>query len=577
MFSKFFQLFPLIFLVTTLPAFAQKITPPTPQTIPPLDRPVPPIEPKVQPLPSLPELEQKLPKPQSPPIMGDQSMQVKGFEIIGNTRFSQAELQAAIAAKLGDFTAQPLTFGQVLQAADVVTQYYLDRKYLTTGALVPANPQPKLKDGIVTIQVVEGTIGEIRVQFPEGKRQRIQNAYVSDRIRATVPVPLNIDELREGLQLLTLNPLLQNLQATLTPGTGAGKSDLIIKVEEARSLGAELLLDNNRSPSVGSFRRQIQVNEGNFTGLGDNFAIVYSNTNGSNLGNLSYTVPLNAKGGTLGLNLGISASRIIEEPFNVLDIDARSFSMELSYRQPIVLKPTREFALGASLGWRTSEATLLNGLTPFPSIGAEADGQTRVSTLKFFQDATWRGSSSVFALRSQFNIGLGILGTVNDRGPDSRSLSWLGQAQWVKDLGPGSQWVLRGEVQFADRNLLPSEQLGIGGQSSVRGYRQDALLTDAGLVASAEYRFPLYRSPSWLIQAAPFVDIGTGWNLGENPDPTTRTIASLGLGLRFQTSDRFSARFDWGLPLIKLAEPIAGRNKSLQENGFYFSLVYKFL
>ncbi len=567
--SKFFQFLPLAFVFITLPALSQMF--------PPVDRPTPPIEPKVQPLPSLPELEKKLAKPQSPPIMGDQSMPVKGFEIIGNTRFSQAELQAAIAAKLGDFTTQPLTFGQVLQAADVVTQYYLDRKYLTTGALVLASPQPKLKEGIVTIQVVEGTIGEIRVQFPEGKRQRIQNAYVSDRIRATVPMPLNIDELREGLQLLTLNPLLQNLQATLTPGMGAGKSDLIIKVEEARSLGAELLLDNNRSPSVGSFRRQIQVNEGNFTGLGDNFAIAYSNTNGSNLGNLSYTVPLNAKGGTLGLNLGISASRIIEEPFNVLDIDARSFSMELSYRQPIVLKPSREFALGASLGWRTSEATLLNGLTPFPSIGAEADGQTRVSTLKFFQDATWRGSSSVLALRSQFNIGLGILGTVNDRGPDSRSLSWLGQAQWVKDLGPGSQWVVRGEVQFADRNLLPSEQLGIGGQSSVRGYRQDALLTDAGLVASAEYRFPLYRSPNWLIQAAPFVDIGTGWNLGENPDPTTRTIASLGLGLRIQTSDRFSARFDWGLPLIKLAEPIAGRNKSLQENGFYFSLIYKFL
>ena len=181
--------------------------------------------------------------------------------------------------------------------------------------------------------------------------------------------------------------------------------------------------------------------------------------------------------------------------------------------------------------------------------------------------------------RSQFTLGLGLLGTVNDRGPDSRSMSWLGQSQWVKDVSPGAQWVVRGEVQFADRNLLPSEQLGIGGQSSVRGYRQDALLTDAGLFASAEFRFPLYRKAGsqWLVQAAPFVDVGTGWNLGDNPDPTTRTLASVGLGFRVQGGDRFSARLDWGVPLIKLADPIAGRTRTLQENGLYFSLSYKFL
>ena len=571
MFSKFFLLFPAAFFIVISPVFAQ--------AIPPIDRPTPPPEPKIQPLPTLPELEQTLPSIKSLPAMGDRSQRVRGFEIAGNTRFSQAELLTAIGTKLGDLTNQELTFGQILQAAEVVTQYYLDRKYLTTGAFIPANNQPKLKDGIVTIQVVEGSIGDIRVQFPPDKRQRLQNHYVSDRIRSSVSNPLNLDKLREGLQLLTLNPLLKNLQATLTPGRNPGQSDLVIQVEEAPSLGAEVLLDNNRSPSVGSFRRQLQVNQGNLTGLGDSLSVAYSNTNGSNLGNLSYSIPLNPKGGTLGLSLGLSASRIIEEPFNVLDIDSQSFSAEVSVRQPIVRQPSREFAVGASIGWRTSSATLLDGLTPFPSIGAEADGRTRVTTLRLFQDATWRGTASVLALRSQFTVGLELLGTVNDRGPDSRSLSWLGQAQWVKDVAPGAQWVVRGEVQFADRNLLPIEQLGIGGQSSVRGYRQDALLTDAGLFASAEFRVPLYRRPGsqWLLQAAPFVDVGTGWNLGDNPDPTTRTLASVGLGLRVQGGDRFSARLDWGVPLVKLADPIAGRSRTLQENGLYFSLAYKFL
>ena len=229
MLPKFLRLFTLVFLFLILPAFAQ--------TIPPIDRPIPPPEPKIQPLPTLPELEKTLPSIKRPPAIGGRSQQVRGFEIVGNTRFSQAELLAAIALKLGDLTAQELTFGQVLQAADEVTQYYLDRKYLTTGAFIPANNQPKLKDGIVTIQVVEGSIGDIRVQFPTDKRQRLQTHYVSDRIRSSVPNPLNLNQLREGLQLLTPNPLLKNLQATLTSGRNPGQSDLIIQVEEAPSLG----------------------------------------------------------------------------------------------------------------------------------------------------------------------------------------------------------------------------------------------------------------------------------------------------------------------------------------------------
>jgi hemolysin activation/secretion protein len=125
-------------------------------------------------------------------------------------------------------------------------------------------------------------------------------------------------------------------------------------------------------------------------------------------------------------------------------------------------------------------------------------------------------------------------------------------------------------VQLSPDDLVPLEQFGLGGIESVRGYRQDALLTDNGALVSAEFRFPIYRQPRrrLVVQLTPFIDFGTAWNSGTT-NPDTNTLASLGLGLRFQLGDRLTARLDWGIPLVN----IPTRERTWQENGVYFSIV----
>jgi hemolysin activation/secretion protein len=73
-----------------------------------------------------------------------------------------------------------------------------------------------------------------------------------------------------------------------------------------------------------------------------------------------------------------------------------------------------------------------------------------------------------------------------------------------------------------------------------------------------------------LFQLTPFVDVGRGWNNSrrENPDP--QTLASVGIGLRFQWSERLSARFIWGIPIVA----VDGSKSTWQDNELYFSVVY---
>jgi len=161
--------------------------------------------------------------------------------------------------------------------------------------------------------------------------------------------------LLEALQLLQLNPLIQNLSAELSAGSRPGTSVLQVQITEAKSFHAQLALDNGRSPGVGSFRRRVQLNEANLLGLGDNISLAYSNTDGSNTFDTSYTLPLNPRNGTISFNFGTASSNVIEEPFNTLDIQSSSRYYEITYRQPLAQSPSQEFAIGLTASRRESE------------------------------------------------------------------------------------------------------------------------------------------------------------------------------------------------------------------------------
>ncbi|MEO0457787.1 MAG: BamA/TamA family outer membrane protein, partial [Cyanobacteria bacterium P01_A01_bin.114] len=108
------------------------------------------------------------------------------------------------------------------------------------------------------------------------------------------------------------------------------------------------------------------------------------------------------------------------------------------------------------------------------------------------------------------------------------------------------------------------EQFGVGGQTTVRGYRPNALLTDNGWLLSSEVRLPILRIPEvdGLLQVAPFLDLGGGWNNGDFVDPEPGTLASTGLGLVWRMGENFNARLDWGIPLTS--------GRSLRDSGLQF-------
>ncbi len=587
-------LYPLLAVLTSmidtgyLRAQTSDITQNTPGSpnipqIPPQDVIPPPSPPSIpeKPPSSPPPPEELLPSPQISPEdvpRLEETITVTEFKFTGNTAFTSEELAQKFTKNL---TNKTLSLTRLLQVASKIAKLYAERGYSTSGAIISIPKETQQQgQGIVEVKIIEGELTEIKVLSAEDSLQLNSN-YIRSRLNLARSKPLNIYRLQEALQLLQLNPLIDSISATLSAGSRPEQSILEVTVTEADTFNLQVFADNNRSPSVGSFQRGGIITEANLFGWGDRFGFGYTNTDGSDDFDVAYTTPINPYNGTLSFTFNDTDNEVVESPFDTLDIESDSRSYELSLRQPIIQnidRDTRTFdevALGMVAFWRDSQSFL--GNEPFAlSPGAEADGEIKIFALRFNQEWTRQNANSVFALRSEFSVGLDAFNaTTNEqiegveRIPDSRFFAWRGQTQYAYLLAPETLLILRGGLQIANDALFGAEQFSVGGFNTVRGYRQDAILTDNGFLASAELRLPITKgfSESGILQIAPFVDYGKGWNNFDVSDPDPNNLASIGIGLLWQ-EENFNLRFDYGIPLID----IDSRDKTLQEQGLYLSL-----
>ncbi|MBD3561617.1 ShlB/FhaC/HecB family hemolysin secretion/activation protein, partial [Planktothrix sp. FACHB-1355] len=542
--------------------------PPNPQPNPNTDRF---LQPAPTPLPTTPEdqrpvLEITTPETESdaPPIR----IALQKIEVVGNTVLSTEEINAITKP----FEGREVSLDELRAVADAITKLYIDRGYITSRAVLP---DQTVNNGVVLIRIIEGSLERIQI---EGTR-RLRRSYVRDRVRLGITTPLNTNQLEDRLRLLRVNPLFENVEASLRAGSELGKSVLVVRVTEAEQFDSNFSIDNYSAPSVGSERLGVNLRYRNITGFGDEVAAAYyrSTTGGSNALDFTYSVPLNAKDGTLQLRVAPNFYEITQPPFDRFNITGESNLYEISYRQPIFRSPRREFTLSLGFTRRESQTFLDGEPTPFGE-GPDEEGRSRTSVINFQQEYVSRDTKGATAVRSQFSLGTGLLdATINpDPIPDGRFLSWLGQVQRVQRLSNNHLLILQADVQLTTDSLLSSQQFVIGGGQSLRGYRQNLRSGDSGFRVSIEDRITLQRNKNDLptLQIAPFFDVGGVWNNPNNPNTSQeiddeRFLAGVGMGLLWEPLPRLNVRVDYGVPLISISD----KGENAQDMGFYFRVV----
>lgn len=548
---------------------AAQTSPAPPIVQPNIDRFPQPIPPTV-PLPTRPpELKPTLPvEPNLAP--STVLIPIQKINVVGVTQLKPVDLKQITQVVEG----KSVTLTELQGVANAITQLYLDRGFITSRAIVS---QQSIVNGVVQIQAIEGSIENIEVQGLE----RLQAGYVRDRLQRGTQKPFNQNALEDQLRLLKSDPLLSELEASLRPGTGAGQSILTVRLKESNSVTGFVGTDNYSSISTGAERIGSVLSYRNVTGLGDELSASYfrSFNGGSNAYDFNYRLPINAMNGTVQLRYAPSQSRITDPAFDTVNITSSSNLAEISYRQPLIRSSSEEFALSLGIAFQDGQ-TLTKGV-PFPvasSGGADVNGNTRTSIIKFGQDYLNRDAQGAWALRSQLNLGLNIgNATINPSpAPSGQFFSWLGQVQRAQRLATNHLLIAQADLQLTSDSLFPAQQFTIGGGQSIRGYGQNARSGDNGFRLSVEDRIALQadKSGNPTLQVVPFLDLGTVWNRAGNPTQLTGKtfLSSVGVGAIYQPFSQLSVRIDYALPLVNFNQP----NESAKNQVINFSAGYSF-
>jgi hemolysin activation/secretion protein len=487
---------------------------------------------------------------------------VREINVLGNTVFTPEELAKVTAP----YTNREVTSEDLEALRQALTLLYISKGYVTSGAIIPDQTVP---GGVLTVQIIEGKLAGIEV---EGNRW-FWPSYFQDRIALGAGPPVNVAALQERLQLLQTDSRIQRMNAELRPGIVRGESLLHVQVKEANPLKAWLEFNNFQSPTVGAEQGFVTIADQNLTGLGDVLSLQYGRSSGidPNL-NFRYSLPITARDTTVSAQYRRFDFTVKEDPFAALDIQSKAEIFGLAVRHPFYRTVQQEFAVAFIAEHETNKTFLLG--EPFEFVAGATNGVFKVSALRLAQEWVRRTPDDVISALSRFSLGIAVLGATTTADPtqgDGRFFSWLGEAQWARQIQPWRvQLLARTTLQLSNDHLFPLEQFAVGGRYSVRGYREYTLVRDNGLLGSFEIRVPVLTSSTGadVLHLAPFVDVGRSWNTtAETPEP--KMLSSVGIGMVWSIRQGSHFEVYWGHRL----KAVPTTDGNLQDDGVHLQLV----
>ena len=437
--------------------------------------------------------------------------------------------------------------GDVEQARAALEKAFQSRGFQTVSVQVPPqNPA----NGIVVLQVVEASVGRLRV--------RHSRYFSLSKIKEGAPslaegsVP-NFDEVTKDIVALNQMPdrrVTPNLRAGVVPGT----VDIDLDVQDTFPLHGSVELNNRYSANTTPLRLNASASYNNLWQLdhtiGGSFQIspedpsqvqVYS----------GYYVARFASCPWLTL-----IAQGVKQDSNVStlgDLAVAGKGEIIGGRAIFTLPGETNFYHSVTLGLdykHFDQITILSGLTPiyyYPfSVNYSATwsekGALTVADAGITFNARGMGSSS-----SQFDF--------NRFKADGDFIYLRGDVSHQHDLPLGFQAFGKIQGQVADQPLVSSEQFAGGGIGTVRGYLEAEELGDDGAFGTLEFRSPSFLGkPDDLANEGRiylFVDGGYLHLIEPLPQQDAGfALASFGVGARVHFRNHFNGSLDAAVPLF---------------------------
>ena len=495
------------------------------------------------------------------------------------------------------FALNRLPEGDPSVSAAVALVQLINRALVTAGFVnsgLIVSGESKTSEGMLVLQFVQGRLTTsaggtpIEVEFADGDANGLGPDYIRQRFPAGQDRPLSAFAIERDFRLLAENPALGSINADLRPGARPGEASLHVLVDPARRAGLTLGFANDRSPAVGSERLSASSFVRNALADGDLVTAELGYTSGVEDAQLGYTSPLLSPRTLVTLRGSFNNAAVIDRPLLPLDIRAKDRAIEGGFirrlieeplmpgAEPGAWSPSRTLATGILVAYRHQRSFLFG--EPFSFAPGSRNGRSQYAAVRLTGDYVVRGVNQVLALSATASLGLDgtrstTAGILN---PDRHFVVGLVQGNYARRLGPaGLELRARIAGQLASSVLYSGERLSIGGQDSVRGYRENIFLVDKGAIGSAELAWAFSLAApgqrrqgfDWgAFSVSAFVDAAVA---GTNapPQPARTFIAGVGASLAWTPSDSLRIWVARGEALHGV--PRSG-SSDIQDRGWHF-------
>lgn len=490
-------------------------------------------------------------------LFDTESVYVAKVEFAGNTVFSQGQLAALVEPLIG----KRLVVSDLLRLKSRVTDHYRKKGYITSEAIIP---DQQVRRGLLKVKINEGILSSV-VLFDAGDLYLRPN-YIRERI-AIKPEPLNINSLKERIEMLHLDERIDSVKAALLPGNIPQERELGLEIQEAPRHSAGISVANSRSPSVGEFEAGFWYRNINLTGFGDELSLGVGASEGVESVSVFYRHPISANNGTLSLSHQVTDSLIIEEPFDELNIESKTKITSVAYESPLHQSPSGYLKARIQLDRKSNLSTISGGPLNF-SLEDEG-GKLKIKVARIGLTYLKKSNRQVFLFGTELSLGID--------GPDLQSAdsedNLVSPNPNFKKLNLQLHYLYRpNHVRYSARlvaqhawdMLFSMEKFGIGGVSTLRGYRENLYVRDQGVSVQLDATRPVYGER---LSLTLFSDAGYAAEFGTPSNH--RFASSIGFGLQWEPSKKALLELLWG---HELQTVIHNDDNNLQDQGLHFRL-----
>ncbi len=495
-----------------------------------------------------------------PDVAPEMTITVSAFQIEGDNPLDAT----ATAAALEPFKGEYAGLDGVLAAADTLEAAFREQGYSFHRVVVP--PQD-MAGGMLLLKVVTFTLADINVSG--------QTHFTEASVKRSLPglksgAPPDLGELSRELAVANLHPGKQIKLGFKESKETPDALDAAIKVRDVRPWSLFANANNIGNKDTGRSRLAVGGQHSNITGHDDvltgSFTTSPDNADDVQQYGAYYQVPVYPLGGWLSA-FYVRSDVDVGNVQGFFDVSGGGEFVGVAFKRQLLGVGRYRQTFSAGLQDRLFDTGIATSGTGLPLPGISTKVRSRPVSLRYDGGYNWAATSLDFYFDFTQNMSFG--GHNNER--DYSKLRAPADPDWkVVRFGSLVTYrlprdylsVTRLTGQYTNEPLIPGEQLGFGGERTIRGFEERTISGDKGLLLNLE----LWSPPVARLYGIRFLAFfDAGHKVLEKPLSGQRhndTMSSVGVGARWQWRNQLTFAFDYGQPLASADGEAADRGNS---------------